>query len=240
MGDPYNIVYTNRINVDEWSGACLGVVSTYPPALPVIPPFDTILQIIFPWCKVTEEELINGISDLYTIHDFHWFESWSRYRMQQFIKLGYTDYLTPRATDTEIAFMEAITLIQKGYGVKDRSFKAVWKLWRAEVQRPYWIYHTGICRYGCSLDTKSAKHSFEENLITKRYSELTGEVLNGYEVSVCGCGGSKCCNMNKIYIKGKGFFFKEDACKLKLLPPEHCPYTNCWQKHGMPAMYDIP
>jgi len=231
MGDPYNIVYTNRISVDECSGVCLGVVSTDPPVVPVIPPFDTILQIIFPWCKVSEEELLNGISDLYSIRDFHWFESWSRYRIQQFVKLGYTDYLTPRATDSEIAFIEAITLIQKGHGVKDRSFKEVWKLWRAELQRPYWSYHSGQCRYGYSIDTKTGKHSFDENLITRRFTELTGEEITGYETTVCGCGTGTCCNVNKVYISGKGFFFKDDACKLGLVPADHCRSPMCWQKH---------
>jgi hypothetical protein len=236
MTDLYETIYTNPIHVDECAPTpCIVSVATYSR---IMPPFDTSLKIMFPWYSGTEEEFLNDIQD--SGKNMIWLEAWIKYRTKNFIKLGYKDYLVPRASDSEISFIESFNLLQRGYGVEDRSFRSLWNLWRAEVQRPYWIYHTGICRYGCSLDTKSAKHSFEENLITKRYSELTGEVLNGYEVSVCGCGGSKCCNMNKIYIKGKGFFFKEDACKLKLLPPEHCPYTNCWQKHGMPAMYDIP
>jgi hypothetical protein len=230
MADLYDTNYTNPAYVDECTkGACLGVVSTFPPISPLIPDFDTFLQILFPWCKGGEKNFLQGIS-FYT--DTHWFDAFSRYRNKEFVSMGFKDYLSPRLTDSEISFVESIMMIQRGHGVKAKCFQMLWDLWKREVQRSYWIYNSGQCRYGYSINSRTGKHSFDEELISRRFTELTGDVIHGYETSVCGCGGSKCCNMNKVYIAGKGFFFKDDACRLALIPEEQCRSPKCWQNHG--------
>jgi hypothetical protein len=241
MSDLYDVVYTNPIHVDECSGgACLGIVSTDPPALPLTPPFDTVLQISFPWFKGTEKEFIDAFASVCRESNIkYWFEGWTRFRTKQFVKLGYKDYLVPKVTDVEISFIESINIIQMGHGVKATCFKGLWDLWRVEVQKPYWVYHTGNCRYGYSIDTRSIKHTFDEKLITKRVSELSGESFTGYETAVCGCGAARCCNINKVYILNRGFFFKADACRLGLLPPEECRSAKCWQEHSMPSIERI-
>lgn len=240
MDDLYNTIYTNPIHVDEClQPQCIAVISTDPSPLTLNPPFDTILHFVFPWFKGTEAEFLNGLSTVsHDIHSKSWYEAWTKFRLQHFVKLGYKEYLAPRVTDVEISFIESMNLIRKGYGIKIACFKGLWDVWRAEVQRPYWVYNSGNCRYGYSLDSRTGKHSMNEKLITKRITELTGDTLTGYETAVCGCGSATCCNVNKIYIHHKGFFFKGDACRLGLLPPEHCRSTKCWQEHCFPPTLD--
>lgn len=200
------------------------------------PSFDIMLRSIFPWSPSTEHELLQGISDKSSMAqqgEMSWFDSWRLFRSDCYVKMGYKQYLVPRANDTEVSFIDSINMIFRGIGVSNTiTFNDAWALWRKEVESCYWVYNSGQCKCGFNIDSKSGKHTVLEDKITNKYTEITGISLTGYETSVCGCGTKTCCNPRKIYVYGHGFFFKDDACYLGILSKEDCKSPKCNELHG--------